>query len=92
MPENYYINGYGDKIVLKTTKSNAKLQYRHECLYCGQTFLSNRKTAKYCGDYCRIMNFRYKQRASKQERERIRIEELRIRIHEKIRRGESGDS
>lgn len=49
-----YIIKNGKKMFVKPTKSNAKLKYEHECGWCGKTFISNRKTAKFCSNSCRV--------------------------------------
>lgn len=48
------------ELIVRPTKSKARLIYEHKCPNCSNDFISNRLRAIYCSDNCRIIFFRKK--------------------------------
>lgn len=47
----------GKSYIVKSSK-RGNLKEKHICVNCKKPFLSNRSTAKYCSDACRIKYYR----------------------------------
>ena len=45
-------------LVVRTTKRPAKLKIQRKCKYCGVDFIAARRTAKYCSESCRVLEFK----------------------------------
>ena len=58
-------------LLARTTKSKARLKYEHKCPNCSKEFISNRITAIYCSDKCRIYSFK-KRKANEGKKASIR--------------------
>jgi hypothetical protein len=41
-----------ERIVKKVVRTPKNPNYKMKCVVCGDEFLSNRKTARFCSDYC----------------------------------------
>lgn len=54
-------------LLAKPTKSKARLKYEHKCPNCGKEFISNRITAVYCTDKCRVYAFKKKKKKAMSE-------------------------
>jgi len=46
------------RIPKKSNLNKANLSHEKECEFCGTPFLTNRTTARFCSDNCRIANWR----------------------------------
>jgi uncharacterized OB-fold protein len=49
-----YIRRNKKDLIVRPTKGKGRLIYEHTCNNCGKDFISNRRTAKYCSNSCRI--------------------------------------
>ena len=54
---NIYLVRNSKKLFVKPTQSPAKAKYEHVCQHCGIDFISNRRTAKFCSNSCRSMEW-----------------------------------
>lgn len=61
-----YIKRNGKDLYVKLTKGNARLIYERVCGNCGRDFISNKTTAWYCSDSCRVMGYRKKKKLEKE--------------------------
>lgn len=56
-PSKLYVMSYvkigRDKLKIKECKKG-RVKYHKKCLYCGVKFISNRETAIYCSDKCKM--------------------------------------
>ncbi len=59
-----YLQRNGKDLYIKLTKSKGRMKYEHKCNHCCNDFISNRLTAKYCSDNCRI--YAYKKRKAEE--------------------------
>jgi hypothetical protein len=53
-----YLKRNQKELFIKATKSKARLIYEHKCKHCNCDFISNRKTAVYCSDSCKVSFYR----------------------------------
>lgn len=53
-----YIKRNSKELFIKQTKSKARLIYEHKCKNCQCDFISNRKTAVYCSNACKVSFYR----------------------------------
>jgi hypothetical protein len=49
-----YFERNSKKLKVRLTTKKARLKYERKCLYCLSDFISNRKTALFCCDNCRV--------------------------------------
>lgn len=78
MSQKVYIRKSGKDLYPRMTKSKARLKYEHKCEHCSKEFISNRITAKYCSDNCRVYAFN-KRKQNKEKMNAFR----RIKRHNK---------
>ena len=51
-----------DYFIKETKGKHTKVRFSHTCEWCGREFLSNRTTAKYCSDSCKVSAYNQRKR------------------------------
>lgn len=57
-----YITRNKKELYVKLTEKKGRLKYERVCLHCSRDFISNRSTALYCSDDCRVKEYRRKKK------------------------------
>jgi len=57
-----YITRNKKELYVKLTKTKGRLKYERICLCCSRDFISNRSTALYCSDYCKLKEYKRKKK------------------------------